>query len=196
MNRRGVHHAARQRRGWVAARCPRTAESDAGDRRLGSASAAADGERLTLIRQALAEAGFTEGRTVAMEYRWAEGQPDRLPALAVELVSRRVDVIIATGGLQVPRAAMSTTSTIGLPCLRGDRPFRAASDRRADKGWHRGGPRARQASWVAAPRCGQDRGRAQPGEIGPVADRRCETTGPRTINRLSRGQPGRHRADR
>lgn len=73
---------------------------------LGSASAAADGERLTLIRQALAEAGFTEGRPVAMEYRWAEGQLDRLPALAVELVSRRVDVIIATGGLQAPRAAV------------------------------------------------------------------------------------------
>src|SRR6266478_4381573 len=46
-----------------------------------------------------------------MEYRWAGGQLDRLPALAVELASRGVDVIIATGGLQAPRAAMSATST-------------------------------------------------------------------------------------
>jgi putative ABC transport system substrate-binding protein len=81
---------------------------------LGSASAAAYSERLALIRQALAEAGFTEGRTVAMEYRWAGGQLDRLPALAVDLVSRKVNVIIATGGLQAPRAAMSATSIIPI----------------------------------------------------------------------------------
>ena len=77
-----------------------------------SASFRCEVERLTLIRQALAEAGFTEGRTVAMEYRWAGGQLDRLPELAVDLVSRKVNVIIATGGLQAPRAAMSATSTI------------------------------------------------------------------------------------
>jgi putative tryptophan/tyrosine transport system substrate-binding protein len=81
---------------------------------LGSGSASAYGERLTLIRQALAETGFTEGRTVAMEYRWAGGQLDRLPELAVDLVSRKVNVIIATGGLQAPRAAMAATSTIPI----------------------------------------------------------------------------------
>jgi putative tryptophan/tyrosine transport system substrate-binding protein len=78
---------------------------------LGSASAAAYSERLSLIWQALAEAGFTEGHTVATEYRWAESQLDRLPALAADLVGRRVKVIIATGGLQAVRAAMSATST-------------------------------------------------------------------------------------
>jgi putative ABC transport system substrate-binding protein len=57
---------------------------------LGSASSAAYSERMTLIRQALAEAGFAEGHTVAMEYRWAGGQLDRLPALAVEFVGCRV----------------------------------------------------------------------------------------------------------
>jgi putative tryptophan/tyrosine transport system substrate-binding protein len=81
---------------------------------LGAASAAIYSERLTLIRQALADGGFTEGRSVAMEYRWAEGQLDRLPALAVELVDLRVNVIIATGGAQVPRAAMSATRTIPI----------------------------------------------------------------------------------
>jgi putative ABC transport system substrate-binding protein len=81
---------------------------------LGTASAAAYNERLTLIRQALAEAGFTEGRNVVIEYRWAEAQADRLPALAVDLVGRRVNVIIATGGLQAPRAALSATSTIPI----------------------------------------------------------------------------------
>ena len=81
---------------------------------LGSASPTSYVERLTLIRQALAEAGFTEGHTVAIEYRWAEGQLDRLPALAVDLVGRKVNVIIATGGLQASRAAIATTSTIPI----------------------------------------------------------------------------------
>jgi hypothetical protein len=80
----------------------------------------------------------------------------------------------------------------GLPRVRGDRAFRAAPDRRADEGRHRGRPCARQAPGVSAPRCRQDRSRAQPGESRPVADRRRQATRVRTINRLSRGQPGRH----
>src|SRR5580704_443304 len=81
---------------------------------LGSASASAYVERLTLIGRGLADSGFSEGRNVAIDYRWAEGQLDRLPALAAELVDRRANVIIATGGLQAPRAAMSATSTIAI----------------------------------------------------------------------------------
>jgi putative ABC transport system substrate-binding protein len=81
---------------------------------LGSASASAYGERLTFIGQGLADSGFTEPRNVAMDYRWAEGQLDRLPALAAELVDRRADVIIATGGLQAPQAAIAATSTIPI----------------------------------------------------------------------------------
>ena len=81
---------------------------------LGSASPTADSERLKLIRQGLAEIGFTENLTATVEYRWAEGQLDRLPAMAAELVDRKVSVIIATGGLQAPRAAMSATSTIPI----------------------------------------------------------------------------------
>ena len=87
---------------------------------LGSASATADKERLKLIGQGLAESGFTEGN-VAMDYRWAEGQLERLPALAAELVDRRPNVIIATGGLQTPRAAILATSTIPIVfCTDGD----------------------------------------------------------------------------
>jgi putative tryptophan/tyrosine transport system substrate-binding protein len=81
---------------------------------LGSASPVAYTERLTAIRQGLAEIGFAEGRTVAMDYRWAEGQLDRLPSLANELVARRVNVLVATGGLQAVHAAMAATNTIPI----------------------------------------------------------------------------------
>jgi putative ABC transport system substrate-binding protein len=81
---------------------------------VGSGSPAAYAERLTLIRQGLAETGFTESRTVAIEYRWAEGQLDRLPSLANELVARGVNVVVATGGLQAVRAAMTATNTIPI----------------------------------------------------------------------------------
>jgi putative tryptophan/tyrosine transport system substrate-binding protein len=81
---------------------------------LGSASANAYRERLALVRAGLSDTGFTENHNVAMEYRWAEGQLDRLPALAVELVESRVNVMVATGGLQAPRAAMSATSIIPI----------------------------------------------------------------------------------
>jgi putative ABC transport system substrate-binding protein len=81
---------------------------------LGSASAAAYSERLALIREGLAEAGFVEGRNVEIEYRWAGAQLDRLSALASDLVGRKVKVIIATGGLQASRAALSSTKLIPI----------------------------------------------------------------------------------
>jgi putative ABC transport system substrate-binding protein len=63
----------------------------------------------TSFRQGLSETGFVEGRNLLIDYRWAEGHYERLPAMAVELVSRRVDVIFANGPA-VPAAKAATTT--------------------------------------------------------------------------------------
>ena len=91
---------------------------------LNSASPDGYAERLRGFRQGLKDAGFIEGENVAVEYRWAENQLDRLPAMAAELVRRQVNVIAATGGISAPFAAKNATTTIPVLFVAPDDPVK------------------------------------------------------------------------
>jgi putative ABC transport system substrate-binding protein len=80
-------------------------------------------QRLAAFRKGLSETGFVEGRNLDVEFRWAETQPDRLPALAADLVRRRVAVIVAHGDLAAFAAKAATTS-IAIVVLTGTDPVR------------------------------------------------------------------------
>lgn len=81
---------------------------------LHTASPGAYAHLVAAFHQGLQEAGFVEGRNVVVEYRWADGRFDRLPALARDLVQRRVQLIAALGGSASPLAAKQATETIPI----------------------------------------------------------------------------------
>src|SRR6266436_2109551 len=91
---------------------------------LNSSSPDADGERVRAYRQGLTETGYVEGRNVTIEYRWADGQNDRLPSMAADLVRRGVNVIV-TGGTPATLAAKAATTTIPIVFILSTDPVEA-----------------------------------------------------------------------
>ena len=90
---------------------------------LSQGSPASDALRLTGLRRGLAESGYIEGRSVTLDYRWAENELDRLPALAAGLVEQGVAVIVAPG-LPPTLAAKATTTTVPIVFVVGVDPVR------------------------------------------------------------------------
>ena len=92
---------------------------------LGGGSPDAFAHVVNAFRQGLYETGFAEGQNVTIEYRWAEGQYDRLPALVADLIRQKPAVIVATGGDVGVRAAKKATTTIPIVFTSGSDPVAA-----------------------------------------------------------------------
>jgi putative ABC transport system substrate-binding protein len=98
----------------LAARAQHATQRTIGWLSLRSADTNVEQNALAAFRQGLNQTGYVEGRNVTIEFRFADGQYDRLPALAADRVRRRVDVLMTSGGTNVARAAQAATTTIPI----------------------------------------------------------------------------------
>ena len=101
---------------------------------LGAVSPDGYSERVRGFRQGLKDTGYVEGENVAIEYRWAEGQFDRLPALAADLVRRQVAVIAALSNM-VALAVKATTTTIPIVFIATEDPVIRCNPGRGAVAW-------------------------------------------------------------
>jgi ABC-type uncharacterized transport system substrate-binding protein len=113
--------------GSVATAWPLAARAQSGTPVIGFISSRSQKESTTVVdafRQGLRDLGYVDGQTVTVEYQWADGQLDRLPTIAADLVNRRVAVIVAAGGDRPALAAKAATSTIPIVFTGSDFPVK------------------------------------------------------------------------
>ena len=110
---------------------------------LGSGSPSPSAPFVAALHQGLGESGYVEGQNVAIEYRYAEGRNDQLPALATDLVGRKLNAIVATGG-SAPRAAQAASPTIPIVFTIGGDPVAAG----LVASFHRPGGNVTGVSWL------------------------------------------------
>jgi putative ABC transport system substrate-binding protein len=113
---------------------------------LGTTSGADWAPLVDAFRHGLRDVGYVEGQNLAIEYRWAEGQFDRLPAMTADLIVRAVSVIVTTGSANSTRAAVAATSTIPIVFVIGTDPVKLG----LVASFNRPGANVTGVSWLAA----------------------------------------------